>query len=146
MPIGGTGFLHKWNEAEFRRLVRGVNGPAYRAVAAAAAAVEKVAKARCPVSPDGSHDRPPGYLRDSIGFDLSEDSRGVYADVGASAMTPDGYSYGLGVELGTKPHIIISFGDYPLRDRYGNVFGQIVRHPGTRAQPFLRPALDQVLR
>ena len=51
--------------------------------------------------------------------------------------------YALPVELGSRPHIIESRGDYPLRNRKtGQVFGKRVRHPGTQAQPFLRPALD----
>ena len=44
------------------------------------------------------------------------------------------------VEYGTRPHIIRSHGDYPLRNREtGEVFGRVVRHPGTQAQPFIRP-------
>lgn len=46
------------------------------------------------------------------------------------------------VELGSVPHSIDSHGNYPLRNREtGQVFGRHVNHPGTRAQPFLRPAL-----
>jgi hypothetical protein len=45
-------------------------------------------------------------------------------------------------ELGSRPHAIDSHGRYPLRNREtGQVFGRHVNHPGTRAQPFLRPAL-----
>jgi hypothetical protein len=45
-------------------------------------------------------------------------------------------------ELGSRPHLIESHGDYPLRNREtGQVFGRVVHHPGTLAQPFLRPAL-----
>jgi hypothetical protein len=48
------------------------------------------------------------------------------------------------VEYGSRPHIIRSHGNYPLRNREtGDVFGRIVHHPGTPAQPFLRPALYQ---
>ncbi len=47
-------------------------------------------------------------------------------------------------EYGSPPHIIRSHGDWPLRNREtGEVFGPIVHHPGTPAQPFLRPALYQ---
>lgn len=44
------------------------------------------------------------------------------------------------VEYGTRPHIIQSHGNYPLRNRKtGQVFGRLVHHPGTQAQPFIRP-------
>ena len=52
------------------------------------------------------------------------------------------------VEFGTGPHWIISGGfalhmkrPYPLRNREtGQVFGPVVWHPGSPAQPFMRPA------
>lgn len=45
-------------------------------------------------------------------------------------------------EQGSRPHSIDSHGNYPLRNRAtGQVFGRHVNHPGTKAQPFLRPAL-----
>lgn len=52
------------------------------------------------------------------------------------------------VEYGTGPHWIISHGyaagrryPWPLRNRRtGEVFGPVVWHPGTPAQPFIRPA------
>lgn len=44
-------------------------------------------------------------------------------------------------EYGSSPHIIRSTGPWPLRNREtGETFGRIVRHPGTPAQPFMRPA------
>jgi hypothetical protein len=46
------------------------------------------------------------------------------------------------VEYGTKPHIIRSGGDYSLRNREtGQSFGKVVHHPGTPAQPYIRPAV-----
>jgi hypothetical protein len=46
------------------------------------------------------------------------------------------------VEYRTKPHIIRSHGPYPLRNpETGEVFGPVVHHPGTKAQPFMRPAI-----
>ncbi len=53
-------------------------------------------------------------------------------------------NYAVHVEFGTTPHIITSKGPWPLRNKEtGQVFGRIVFHPGTRAQPFLRPSADQ---
>jgi hypothetical protein len=102
------------------------------------------AKRRAAVSPDGSHGRPSGYMRSHIGWALGEDSHGPYVDVAATATTPEGHTYPLDVELGTKPHLIVAHGPYPLRDKHGRVFGRVVHHPGTQAQPFLRPALDDL--
>ncbi len=93
-------------------------------------------------SPDGSHGRPSGYMRSRVGFELNRIDRDLCVDVGTDATTPDGHSYPLDVELGTRPHVIESKGDYPLRDDKGHVFGRRVQHPGTTAQPFLRPSLD----
>ncbi len=45
------------------------------------------------------------------------------------------------LELGSRPHVIRSHGDYPLRSADGRVFGKEVRHPGTPAYHFLRNAL-----
>lgn len=50
--------------------------------------------------------------------------------------------YWAAVEYGSRPHLIESHGPWPLRDREtGAVFGRHVWHPGTPAQPFMRPAL-----
>lgn len=46
------------------------------------------------------------------------------------------------VEYSTRPHVIRSHGPWPLRNREtGQVFGPVVHHPGTTAQPFMRPAI-----
>lgn len=46
-------------------------------------------------------------------------------------------------EYGSPPHVIRAHGRYSLHDDEGNYFGPVVHHPGTPAQPFLRPALYQ---
>lgn len=44
-------------------------------------------------------------------------------------------------EYGSAPHVIRSTGPWPLRNREtGETFGRVVHHPGTPAQPFMRPA------
>lgn len=46
------------------------------------------------------------------------------------------------MEFGTRPHIIRSHGPWPLRNREtGQVFGQVVRHPGTPEYAYMREAL-----
>jgi hypothetical protein len=101
------------------------------------------AKRLAPTSPAGHDDPetgqhlPSGHLRSSIRWEIGHDARGPYVDVIADA------DEALYVEFGTAPHVIRSTGDWPLRNRRtGQVFGPEVHHPGTEAQPFLRPALD----
>jgi hypothetical protein len=52
--------------------------------------------------------------------------------------------YAAVVELGGRPHQITSHGAYPLRDGEGRVFGRTVQHPGTPAQPYLRPGAASI--
>lgn len=56
----------------------------------------------------------------------------------------DGVDYAAVVELGGRPHEIRSKGPWPLRDKNGNVFGRVVQHPGTPAQPYLRPGASSI--
>jgi len=48
------------------------------------------------------------------------------------------------VELGTRPHTIRPKEAKALHFTVGGkeVFAKVVRHPGTRAKPYLRPALE----
>ena len=46
------------------------------------------------------------------------------------------------VEFGTQPHIITVKSARVLSDG-SQIFGVKVNHPGTPAQPFMRPAMDQ---
>ncbi len=101
-------------------------------------------KRRIPVSADGSHGRPAGYARDRIHVERGVDLLGPYRDVGSDAMSPDGYNYPLGLELGNRRHVIESRGDYPLRDKRGNVFGRRVDHPGNPPYPWCRAALADI--
>lgn len=52
--------------------------------------------------------------------------------------------YAAVVEVGGRPHQITSHGAYPLRDGEGRVFGRTVQHPGTPAQPYLRPGVASI--
>ena len=80
-----------------------------------------------------------GALKDSIEHHLEGDDLIVSATGGA-----DGRTYAAYVELGTTPHIIRAHGPYSLHNREtGQYFGPVVHHPGTKPQPFLRPALFQ---
>lgn len=128
----------RWNRAEEDKLLRSANGPVARDLRVKGERVAREAQRLCPVSEDGSGGNPPGHLRDSISAGgVDRDERGLFVDVGTDV------DYALPVELGSRPHVIESHGDYPLRNpKTGAVFGKTVQHPGTQAQPFLRPALD----
>lgn len=91
--------------------------------------------------------------REATARDVAEDARRrVPVDSGelrstivaVGSQVRVGTAYWASVEYGSRPHIIRSHGNYPLRNREtGDVFGRVVHHPGTPAQPFLRPALYQ---
>jgi hypothetical protein len=100
---------------------------------------------RIPVSDDGSNGRPAGYARDHIDVHRGADALGPYWDIGSDATTPSGYPYPLGLELGTRPHVITSHGNYPLRSKSGQVFGHSVNHPGTHPYPWCRAALQDIV-
>jgi hypothetical protein len=101
-----------------------------------------VMKQLCPVSPAGSPGHPSGTLRSSIQKFRQGD--GSYL-VGPTATTENGELLGPMIEKGTPPHIIRSKGPWPLRNvQTGDVFGPVVNHPGTEAQPFIAPAAESM--
>lgn len=112
---------------------------------AAAVVVAAGQKRRIPVSEDGSYGRPAGYARDRIHVERGRDIEGPYRDVGSDATTPAGYPYPLGLEVGTRPHVIESHGNYPLRSKDGKVFGRRVNHPGNQPFPWCRAALQDLV-
>jgi hypothetical protein len=114
------------------------------AMARAAGIVADGQRRRIPVSREGSYGRAPGYARDRIHVETGRSADGPHWDIGSDATTPDGTSYPLILELGSRPHVIQSHGDYPLRDRHGRVFGREVKHPGTRPYPWCRAALQDL--
>lgn len=146
MAAGGRGFRIDFNERELDNILHGRDGPVARDLAGKAERVAQGMKRRAPVSPDGSHGRRSGYMRSKVGWELHRDVIGLYADIGCSARTPDGKLYPLYVEFGTKAHTIRPKNGEWLRwaDRTGVHFAKVVHHPGTRAQPFIRPALDDL--
>lgn len=139
-----TGGRIVWNDRELNRVLHSESGPVGRHLVRVGEVGTQGAKRRAPVSPDGSNNRPSGYMRSQIGWKVGTDELGLYVDIISPAETPDGYPYALGVEIGTAAHIIRSKGPYPLRDKRGNVFGKEVNHPGTDPQPYLRPAMDDI--
>jgi hypothetical protein len=128
------------NDAELRRIVTSPDGPVAQDLAKRGRTGANAAQRRCSTAEDRHHGQAPGKLRSKIGSQVGGDQLGLYVDVYAAIW------YALFVELGVKPHIIESGGDYPLRTASGAVLGKRLRHPGTQQQPFLRPAVDDMLR
>lgn len=91
--------------------------------------VEGDAKKFAPVQRKGG-----GNLRQSIKSQVTGIARGMVA-VGAN--------YGIYVHEGTAPHIIrVSTKKGLANKRTGQFFGKVVRHPGTKANPFLQGAVS----
>jgi hypothetical protein len=132
-----------WDDGEYGRMMHSSTGEVATFLITLGVQVAVTARSLAPVSADGSYGRPRGYLRDHITHVLSTES-GLHCDVISPATTPDGFPYGFGMEVGTRPHTITSHGDYPLRAHDGRALGHSVQHPGTKAHPYLRPALETV--
>ncbi len=93
--------------------------------------VENEAKREAPVNKQGGG----GNLRQSISSKMTSRTSG---------MVEVGSSYGIYVHEGTSPHIIRVRTKRVLADKRQNLmFGKVVHHPGTRANPFLQRAVDK---
>jgi hypothetical protein len=131
------------------RVVFNRQAPALLAVVAApkvAKAAEIIADAQrraIPVSHDGSYGRPPGYARDSIGvFPRRRPPRCPLRRRRDRDHPRRGESYPAILDAGSRPHVITSHGNYPLRNRHtGQIFGKVVHHPGTRPTYWCRNSI-----
>lgn len=117
-----------WNEAALLELLDGPNGDVARDLARRARNVESQAKLNCPV--DG------GRLRSSITHEVDRDGGGLVARIGSNV------EYARYVEEGTKPHRIVARHKKALHWKGARHPVLAVNHPGTRARPYLRPALQ----
>lgn len=136
-----------WNEPELWRVLRSYEGPVGRHLDVLAERVKIGAQRRAPVSENGSDGRPPGYLKSKIRWDRDRDPIGQYRDISSPARTVHGEPYGLFMEVSTRPHIIRPRNPNGWLRWFagGKVhFAKVVHHPGTRAQPHLRPALEDL--
>ena len=106
------------------------------------------ARTRAPVSP-GSAAEGESAVAEATGFLLRSINTGpVEGDfvTGITGTVSASAPYALHVEYGTKAHIIRPKNKKALRWASGGgaggwAFAKSVKHPGTTAQPFLRPAL-----
>ena len=78
--------------------------------------------------------RDTGELADSLEKDFVEGDLEGYVKVGTSHWAPN--------EFGSRAHTI-RIKDKKVLAGDGAVYGKEVQHPGTPAQPFMRPALFQ---
>jgi len=93
--------------------------------------VENSAKRNAPVNKSYGG----GNLRQSIRSQMTGQLHG---------MVTVGAEYGIYVHEGTRPHEIRVVTKKVLANkRTGQIFGTLVRHPGTKAQPFLQQAIDE---
>lgn len=86
--------------------------------------------------------------RIAAGINVHEPARegaGWYADVETGAEDEHGAPIGLFVEVGTRPHIIEARDKQALHWASAEHPVKKVHHPGTQAQPHLRPALYEDL-
>lgn len=133
------------NDAALDDFLHGINGPAFLALHKAGEDVLQAQKVKCPVSPkgstgaDGQH-HGSGTLRSSLEARLVGQGSSMEVQVGSWKV-----DYARYVEFGTKPHEIRPKNpDGVLVFKVGGktVRAKVVHHPGTVAQPFIRPSLD----
>ncbi len=81
--------------------------------------------------------------KQSGGGNLRQSIRGRMTGA-ASGKIEVGVGYGVFVHEGTKPHTIrVSRRRVLANRRTGNIFGKVVKHPGTKANPFLTRAVEK---
>lgn len=101
-----------------------------RAINASIQTVERNVKREAPVNKQTGG----GNLRQSIRSSML----GV-----ASGKVEVGAEYGAAVETGTRPHLIRPVKKKALANRRtGQFFGKLVRHPGTKPNPFFERGVD----
>lgn len=104
------------------------------ALRAAAKVIEQEAKANVPVNS--------GDLRASIRVSAGTKRGGrVYAHVKAGGRKKGDPFYAHFVEFGTRPHEIRPRGAISLF--FAGLFSKLIKHPGAKAKPYMRPAFDR---
>lgn len=123
-----------WDDGELEKLT---NSPNTNAILdRIAAETVQIMKRLIPVSPVGPLHRS-GNLRSSVRATRLGNQYGRQIIIGPTA------DYARYVNDDTRPHVIESHGDYPLRNREtGQVFGRIVHHPGTTGKHFVEKTAD----
>jgi hypothetical protein len=123
------------NDAELYELLEAPTSPAVQDLRSSAKRVARGAKRRT-------------HGRIAAGVEAHEparDGKGWYADIETGAEDEHGAPIGLFVEVGTRPHVIEPRDKKALAWPGGKHPVKKVHHPGTQAQPHLRPALYEDL-
>lgn len=115
-------------ERGLRRALGGMSSDVKRAVDRTRIDVQNEARRRAPVDT--------GRLRSSIVSRAETRGRGVGYVIGTNV------TYAADVEFGTAPHVIVPKNRKALYWPGAAHPVARVNHPGTRAQPFMRPALE----
>lgn len=115
-------------ETALRRALGRQSDEVRRAIVATGVDVQTEARRRCPVDT--------GRLRSSIVHRVEADARSTSVEVGSNV------NYAADVEYGTAPHVIVPRNKKALFWKGAAHPVAKVNHPGTRAQPFMRPALE----
>lgn len=123
-----------WNEAALGELLDGPNGEVALDLERRALNVESQAKLNASGAP-GPRVRT-GRLRASVTHELDRDAQGLVARIGSNV------SYARYVEEGTEPHRIVARRKKALHWPGAAHPVLAVNHPGSRARPYLRPALS----
>jgi HK97 gp10 family phage protein len=101
-----------------------------RAIERSAFKIEGDAKRNAPVNKESGG----GTLRQSISSRMTGPS---------SAVIESRASYSAFVDQGTRPHTIVARNSRVLANkRTGQFFGRVVKHPGTRKQPYFTNAVQ----
>lgn len=120
------------NVAEF---IRKQDQARLRGVLKVCQVIEGAAVMLCPVDK--------GDLRSSIGYACHLGSSGGMTKPGEyDGIIGTNKEHAPYVEFGTRPHVITIKNAKALSDGK-TIFGVRVNHPGTKAQPFMRPAMDR---
>jgi len=119
------------------------------ALRAGANVIRNEVKSNAPVGPTNSENARlyggyAGALRDSVRVTTASKNGKISAAVKVGGGTKKGADvfYAHMVEFGTRPHVIKARSGSALH--IGNSFPRSVNHPGTRPQPFVRPAFDSM--
>ena len=128
-----------WDEQELAALLESPEGAVARDLLRRGLNVESQAKLNASGGPPGPKVQT-GRLRASITTQLDRDERGLVVRVGTNV------EYARYVEEGTPPHRIQARRKKALHWKGARHPVFAVNHPGTRARPYLRPALEAVAR
>lgn len=128
-----------WNEALFAEMFDSPTGAVAQDLNRRATNVESQAKLNASGQGGGPQVRT-GRLRASITHELLHDGQGLVARIGTNV------EYARHVEEGTEPHRIEARNKKALHWKGAAHPVFAVNHPGTRAHPYLRPALAAAAR